>query len=529
MTKRQTNILTFLSLASVVLAVLLSQRLWIRFDLTRDKAYTISEVSRNLYTEIPDQVRITYYISDRLRSVDPMPGEIEDLIREYAAHSHGKIRFFSRDPAKANLEEQVEQMGVQPQSFEMTEKDQTSFAMVYTGIVIEYLDAIEVLPVVFSLDTLEYDLTSRIRSLVRGNERQAGIIVGDSYRQWNEDYGYVNAALVQAGYTVRLINPGDEIPDVLPVLVVLGGAEELDEWDLYRIDRYIQSGGKVLFALEGIYVNSRGNLEARPLRDQGLLEMTAFYGVRIKPELVLDQAANTLQYQTRSPTGAVQLRMLRYPHWIRVLDTNGNEAHPVSARFAGVDLYWPSPLEIRNQEGVEAAPLFTTTGEAWIMDNNFATSPEASYLFEENAEGTRGKKILAAALSGNIPSWFRGRLKPQRDGVEELPDLPPEGRASRVVVIGDTDIVSGFMRYTDGVQRNLDFFLKALDWLGSDDDILGIRNRQRWGGRLDRIADPAVKARALRFVRILNLVIVPLAVIALGLFLAWKRRRSHGV
>jgi ABC-type uncharacterized transport system involved in gliding motility auxiliary subunit len=364
---------------------------------------------------------------------------------------------------------------------------------------------------------------------VRGRERQAGVIVGDSYRQWNEDYGYADQALAQAGYAVRLINPGDEIPDSLPILIVLGGAEELDEWALYRIDRYIQTGGKVFFALEGVYVNSRENLDARPMRDRGLLEMTAFYGARVKPELALDQAALTLQYQTRAPTGAIQIRMIRYPHWIGIQDVNGNGDHPVSARFGGVDLFWPSPLELSNREGVEAVPLFTTTSEAWVMDKDFEANPEMSFLFEENAESTKGKKIAAAALSGTFPSWFRGRLKPWRDGGEELPDLPAAGTASRIIVIGDTDIVSGFMQYTGGVQRNLNFFLQAIDWLGSDDDIIGIRSRQIRGRRLDRIVEPEKKAAALRFVQILNLGIVPLAVIALGLFFAWKRRRSNGV
>jgi Fic family protein len=58
--------------------------------------------------------------------------------------------------------------------------------------------------------------------------------------------------------------PGDEIPDSLPVLFVLGGVEDLTDWDLYRIDRYIQHGGKTLFAVKGVYVDtSRGTIEAR--------------------------------------------------------------------------------------------------------------------------------------------------------------------------------------------------------------------------------------------------------------------------
>jgi gliding-associated putative ABC transporter substrate-binding component GldG len=524
MSKKQVTVLTLLSLAILLLGILVSRRLWFRLDLTRNKAYTISPVSRALYAEIPDQVRITYYLSDKLASVHPLPGEIEDLLREYAATSRGKIRLTVRDPARANLTGQVEQLGILPQQIQTVEKDQASVATVYTGVVIEYLEQVEVLPVVFSLDTLEYDLTSRIRTLIRGSERQLGVIVGDSYRQWNDDYGYVNQSFTQAGYRVRLISPGDEIPDTLPVLLVLGGAEELDSWALYRIDRYIQGGGKVLFALEGVYVDSQSTLEARAITDQGLLDMVASYGARVREELALDRSALTLQYQTRTPSGAIQVRITRYPHWIGVLEENGNAQHPVSARFAGVDLFWPSPIELAAPDSVEAAPLFTTTAEAWSMRNNFNTNPDVPYLFEQDAAETRGQKIMAAALSGTFPSWFLGAPKPAREGSdEELPDMPAEARASRIIVIGDTDMATGLIGMTGG-QRNLDFLLQAADWLGNDDDIIGIRNREGRLGRLDKISDPDKKVSAMRFAQILNVVMFPLLVILSGVFIAWRRK-----
>lgn len=525
MTRRQAAVLTALSIIALILALMVSRRIWFRLDLTKNRAYTISKVSRNLHREIPDQVRITYYLSDKLKNIDPMPGEIEDLLREYAAHSRGKIRLSVRDPVKAQLAEQVERLGLAPQQIRTVEQDQASLMTIYSGITIEYLDAIELLPWVFSLDTLEYDLTSRIRSMTRGSERQLGIIIGDSFRQWDQDYGYLNQVLLGAGYRPRLIPPGDEIPGTLPALFVLGGVEELDDWALYRIDRFIRLGGKVLFALEGVYVDIlNGSLEARKLDDRGLLEMVASYGAVVRPELALDRAALTLQYQTRNPSGAVQLRIARYPHWITVLEENGNSAHPVSARFSGLDLFWPSPLESHPPEGVEALPLFTSTAEAWAMRDTFYTNPDIAYLFERDAAETRGIKTLGVSLSGTFPAWFAGAPKPRREGSdEELPDMPAGARPARIMVIGDTDFATTLINASGG-QRNLDFLLKAADWLGNDDDIIGIRNREPQAGRFDRIIDPERKAAVVDFVQLVNVVVVPLLVIAAGVLLAWRRK-----
>ncbi|MDR1636115.1 MAG: GldG family protein, partial [Treponema sp.] len=262
MTKRQAAVLTLLSLALIFLGLLLSRRFWFRLDLTRGKAHTLSPVSRNLHREIPEPLSITYYVSKRLSAVHPLPGEVEDLLREYASWSRGKIRLTVRDPAGAGMEGEIESLGIEPRQIEIVERDEAAVATVYSGIVMEYLDRLELLPAVFSPDTLEYDLTSRILSLVRGTERQIGILVGDAFRDWDGQYRLLDQTLVRAAYRARLLSPGEEISDTLPILLVLGGAEDLDEWALYRIDRYIRGGGRVLFALEGVFVDSGGSFQA---------------------------------------------------------------------------------------------------------------------------------------------------------------------------------------------------------------------------------------------------------------------------
>jgi gliding-associated putative ABC transporter substrate-binding component GldG len=526
MTKRQTRLLTILSIAALVLALLISQRLWLRLDLTKNKAYTISPVSRNLYNEIPDQVRITYYVSDRLASVVPIPGEIADLLREYAAYSRGRIRLTVKDPVKANLVEEVERLGIQGQQLEIVERDEAGYATVYTGILIEYLDRTEVLPVVFSLETLEYDLTSRIRSLVRGTEREVGVIVGDAGKEWANDYGYLAQAFAQAGFRVRTISAGEEIADTLPALFVLGGMEDLDDWALYRIDRYIQGGGKVLFALEGVVVDTRtGGIIARELNDQGLLAMTASYGARIKPALVLDRTAQTLSYQTSGQGGFVEYRMVRYPHWIGITGQGGNGEHPVSSAFAGADLFWSSPVELDPPPGVEGTVLFTSTPEAWLQTRDFQVNPDMSFAFTGEMEETRGTQVLAAALAGKFPSWFADKPRPVREGSgEELPEPVGTVGDARIVVIGDTDMAS--LMFTRNRQPNLVFLIKAADWLCNDDDIIGIRNRSTLTGRLEKILDPEKRIAAMSFSRAFNVIVIPLAVIVTGFLIALRRRRA---
>ncbi|MDR0641740.1 MAG: GldG family protein [Treponema sp.] len=525
MEKRQAAILLALSAAVLVLGFLLSRRFWFRLDLSRNRGSTISAVSRNLRNEIPpgDEVRLTYYISDRLASLHPMPGEIEDLLRDYASWSGGRIRFIRRDPVKANMAAELEQLGLIPQQIPIVEQDQSSVVTVYSGLMIEYLDRAELLPLVFSLDTLEYDVSSRVRSMLRGTGRQIGILVGDAFRQWNTHYQGLAQVLSQSGYGVRLVGAGEEIPAALPVLLVLGGTEDLDDWSLFRIDHYIQNGGRVFFALDGVYVDSEGNLEARLMEDRGLLAMVSFYGATLVPELTLERRSRTLEYQIQAPNGALQFRIVQYPHWFGVFRENVNAAHPVTANFGGLDLYWPSHLMANPPSGVEGETLFTSSGESWVLKDNFVTNPELVY--QMGGVEDPGQRILGLSLSGSFPSWFRGLAKPEREG-ETLPDLPPAPSPSRIIVVSDTDMVSGLLNYTRAAY-NLDFMIRALDWLGNDSELSGIRGRAGRSGRLDRIADPAAKTRVMAFAQGLNVVFLPLAFIAAGLLFAWRRARNN--
>jgi ABC-type uncharacterized transport system involved in gliding motility auxiliary subunit len=526
MEKKQQIILTALSLACIFLGLLVSGRLWFRLDLTAHKAYTISQVSRDLYKDIPDQVRITYYLSDKLYSAHPLPGEIDDLLQEYAAYSRGKIRYTRRDPVKAGLEEAVQDMGVIPQQIQTVEKDEASIATVYTGITIEYLDKLEVLPVVFSLDSLEYDLTSRIRSLSKGTEREVGIIVGDSFRQWEQDYRILSQSLLRSGFRERLINPGDEIPDTLPCLFVLGGAEDLDRWALYRIDRFIQMGGKVLFLLDSVFVDFQQSWRARVMEDKGLQAMVSLYGATEKPEIVLDRACITVPFNMQTPRG-LQLRLVRYPFFIQVQPQAGNRDHPITSRFGGLDIYWPAPVELTPPEGITGTELFTSSPEAWLETKDFQVDPQMLSFFEREVSSTGGVKTLAVDLSGTFPSWFEGIPKPERAGLEEsLPDMPLEPRPSRIIVVGNTYLAGSLMQTTGSEGRNLDFLLQSADWLGNVEDIITIRNRQGEPGRLDKIIDPEKRAAAMAFSRVLNVVFIPMLLLFVGVLVALKRRSS---
>jgi gliding-associated putative ABC transporter substrate-binding component GldG len=531
MNKRQQIVVIALGLLLVVAVGLNVSRFYARIDLTESKAFTISRASQQLFREIPEKVFITYYLSEKLRSLYSFPMQIEDLLYEYAAHSRGKIQVEVVDPLKSGQSARVQALGIPPQQIEVVEKDQRSYAQVYTGIAIQYLDRHETIPVVSQIESLEYDLTSRIRKVVSGEERVVGIVVGDATRSVSSNYATLSNFL-SADFTVRELSRGEDIPADVDVLFVLGDYD-LQPFDLFPIDQFIMRGGKVLFAVEGMRMDLQRGLNPEKLGPSPLLDMLAGYGVRVKEELVLDRSCRNFRLPT-SVLGGIMWQVLgKYPYWVTVSGQSVSRESPVMAHFQGLDLYWASPLEPLSREGVSAEVLAQSSPQGWTQaEGPFQTDPQTAAVLLSGSHEGAGRYPLAIALQGRFASYFKGRAIPTREGEKrdwrEVLEASPASQPSRLVVVGDADFASEIYQYSDA-GYNMDFLGNAAEWLSNSDELLQIKNRTARDMRLDRIQDPALRARAAGFTQAVNVGLIPLGVVAFGIvrFLYRRRKSEH--
>ncbi|MFO8064315.1 MAG: GldG family protein [Spirochaetota bacterium] len=502
-----------LTVGIVVLVALNSTVFFFRLDLTENNAFTISEVSRNLFTEIPEEVSITYYVSDRLRNRAPETQQVIDILNEYAAYSRGAISVDIVDPQKEDMTERVQELGVVPQQIQVVEQDEQSLARVYSGVVINYLDRQETLPVVFDPATVEYRLTSAIRDLVRDESDVAGLLLGSSGESLEEDYQML-ANQLSRNFEVRPITPGEPIPPEVTVLFVIGGAE-LDESELFPVDQFIMDGGNALFAVDGVTVDLQENFTAQAPEEMPILDMLESYGARVEQELVLDTSNRRIPIREQAGGSTVQ-SLEPYPHWVRLRGAGANAENPITARFPGLDLYWPSPITLTSERG---EVLLETSSESWLMREEFNINPNARAGFEREREDTRGRYVVGAALSGAFESFFADREVP--DGREPIPSVED----GRIVVVGDSEFASNMVQYTES-RHNLDFAVNALTWLSNDEELLEIRTRPARDIELNAIEEPALRRSIAAVAEVVNIYVMPLLVIGYGVVRYLRRREQ---
>lgn len=497
-------------LVVVVLLGLNSTRYFLRVDLTENKLFTISSVSRELFREVQGEVHITYYVSDRLRSLTPVPGRIIDLLEEYAAYSHGRIRVHVDDPNAGENLAAVHRYGILPQQIQVIEQNERRVAEVYSGLVFEYLDRSIAVPFVFNPDTLEYSLTLTIRRIVRNSSSSVGVVIGEPGKSLDRDYSMLSGQL-GLSFTVRSFKPGEEIPPDVKVLVVIGGMT-LPRKDLEPIDRFIMGGGHVLFAVKGLRVETDRRLAAAAIGSSPLLDLLAGYGVEVGREMVLDRSARDYRLP-QVVFGQVKWQVIgKYPEWVAVSPQNVSDANPITRRFTGLDLLWPSELRLKPVRGISAEPLIRSSAGSWLMKPPFTVDP-FRLVGAQAPASSKGHYVLAYALTGTFPSFF----------ADDSQKLSAPGR---IIVIGDVDFASDLMQFSDSAHNAL-FLENAVEWLSSDSDLLAIKTRASGDQRLDRMQDPRREARSMRTAEAVNVVLIPLLVLAAGLVRLFFRSERH--
>ncbi|MCR4822235.1 MAG: GldG family protein, partial [Treponema sp.] len=187
-------------LLSLIFLSLASSNLYTRLDISRNKTFTVSSVSKELLSQLEGNLRITYFRSSELKDLYPQTSDIADYLMDYASLS--KNISFTLEKAD---EEKLKALGIQGQQIRHSRGSKTEYVTVYSAILLQYLDKSTLIPFLLSTNTLEYDLSQRIQQLVSEKERKVYLACGNG-RSIEESYYYVEPWLTSRGFTVEVLN-----------------------------------------------------------------------------------------------------------------------------------------------------------------------------------------------------------------------------------------------------------------------------------------------------------------------------------
>jgi len=487
--KKSDSYLTVLIVIGLLIVVnFFSYQIFGRWDLTENNDYSISQVSKQSVGKLDDVVKIKVYFSKDLPSqFVTLRQEVGDILDEYRNYSNGKIRVEFLDPAEME-ERDLFILGIPPLQFNVMEKDKYQVVKGYLGMVVQYGDKKEVIPVVENTINFEYQVTLAIKKVTSDEMATIGIV--------GESAGIQNAyKKLEELYIVREVDlTSGVITSDINTLVIIGLKEDLSEEALQAIDAFLIKGGSILVLMDGVNVEEGLLANTNTNNLVGLLEN---YGIKLNNDLVLDVSSGMASFSSGFITFSTN-----YPYWPKVVKAGFDSENVAVAKLETLLLPWASSLDYIGVEENNVSYLAQTTDRAWAVSENFDLNPQQQFF----PSGNVGQKILALSVFGSFTSAYGA-------GSTDV---------GRLIVVGDSEFIGD--NFLQQSPDNLVFFQNLVDSLSLDEDLINIRSK----GVTERpIKELSEGQKAIT--RYLNVFGLTLVIIAFGLIRYFIRRRSRFV
>jgi gliding-associated putative ABC transporter substrate-binding component GldG len=530
---RNANVFLLAGIGSLVLLNIIGLRAFARFDVTRDRTYTLSKASKDTMRALQDPIHVKAYFTEKLPP--PYSGNaryVRDLLEEYRAASKGQLSFQFIDPMSeetaqdketkkemkrdifgrtfrepTSVEKELASAGVQPVEIRVVESDQVQTKRAYMGIVINYQEKKEVIPVIQDTHTLEYDLTSMMRKMTRPKTPVIAILQGHGEPRLEEKLTRLQTVLSQT-YQVKPLDLSskDKVDDDVDALLIIGPAKPLGENEIKAIDQFLMQGKSAAFLLDSVQVNLK-TFEPTPV-EHGLTALLASYGIVLDDKLVADVQCAHLTVQERRGFMIVSLPT-PYPFIPQLTHLEGDS--PITKGLAGVTFPFVTSVAATPAEGRQIAILAKSSAKSWLEPKPYNIDPRRDWRSETVT--TTGPYNLMVQVSGRLPSHLPSDA--QASGGSILAESKSE---ARVIAAGGSAVF-----WDDFMARpNQALLLNVADWLLLDPALLAMRTR----GIAEAPLQPDISDAVRGAVKYGNTFGIPLLLVLYGV-VRWRMREAR--
>ena len=531
-------------------------------DLTEDKRFTLTKVTKDLIKETDDIIYISVLLEgDFPAGFKRLRAATEQILREFKS-INSNIQYEFEDPTDGDAEtikgrrDQLAKIGVVPTALkyfdgkDFVQKAIYPHAIVSKGgntevvyLLEEQLPGMdEQLVLNNSVSLLEYKFSNAIQRL--GLTRKLNIAFTTGHAELESKQTVKLERELRRFYNTGRLHLDSlvYIDEKLDLLIVAGAKANMSMKSQFKIDQYIMNGGKVIWLVETLdaSLDSIAKYQIYVPRDYdlGFDQLLFKYGVRIQPNLLLDLECTAIP-QIVGMSGDKPQTMMFPWYYHPVITPDGD--HPIVKNLSPVNMYFPSTIDtVASQGNVQKTVLLRSSKYSRIQFNPVRLNFEILKNPPDPSKFNKSYQSVAVLLEGEFESAFKNRVS--EDFRQTLRDIKMEYRELSVptkqLVVSDADFVKnlinprteeyeeiGFnkweLRYFKG---NKDFMLNAIEYMLDNRGVLESRTRE-------------VKLRLLDNVKINNErkhwqtlnIVLPISILfVFGLLFNWNRRRKYG-
>ena len=387
-----------------------------RYDVSKEKRFSLSEQTRKILAALPGDVTLTYV----QRNAASAP-TAKDLLREYqAASPRLKVEFVDplKEPAKVRALE-VQQLPT---------------------LVIALGDRREKI-----LSDGEQEITNAILKVTRTVKKTVCFASGEGERDLDDPsergYSGVKSAIEKSQYNVKkvVLLQEQKVPEDCTIIVVAGPERDLLPEAAGYVKAFVKAGGKAMIMADPIAKVPLPNFES----------VFTEFGVKADADVVVDASGVGQLFGT----GPFMPIVTDYPYHEVNKDLKGTMSAYDMAR--SITPVTPAPT------GVVVQELAKTSRKSWGESDTTLKEP-----IEFTDKDTAGPVNLAAAITVKAAG-----AAPEPPATPDAAP-PAASQEGRVIAVGDSNFGANSLLT---FQANQDLFMNMVAWLAQDSDLISIR------------------------------------------------------
>jgi gliding-associated putative ABC transporter substrate-binding component GldG len=510
--RKQKNLKQLLIVVAIlVIANFAGSYLFKRFDLTKDKRYTLSPTSLKIIEDVKEPLYIDVFLDgDFPGEFKRLQNETRQLLEEFQAYNPNIIFQFVNpledEKQREQTMRQFYQRGLTPISVTVDDKGKQSQEMVYPWAIATYGTKSTKIPllknmmgastaekVVSSVQHLEYAVADALNKITKNKQKKVAVIKGngelhdllmaDFLKQVRESY-YIGPVTLDsvasnAKGTLKHLQGYD-------LAIIAKPTEKFTEEEKEVLDQYIVNGGKALWLVDAVQIemdslyNQNGSTLAIP-RDLNLNDMFFKYGFRINPDLVKDEMATPIKLATGQQGSQTQYQEYFWKFAPYVYPESQN---PIVKNMSGIRFDFASPIDTL-KNGIKKTVLLRSS--QYSRKVGTPTEIKLDMVAEKTSPKDytgKGRMPVSVLLEGQFRSMYENRVLPFADK-----DYKVTGKAGKMIVVSDGDIIKnqldqnyqpmelGYDKWTNNLYDNKGFLMNCINYLLDDTGLINIRSK----------------------------------------------------
>jgi len=532
-----------------------------RFDLTKEKRYTLSDATKNLLDQLNDVIYLKIYLEGEgfPAGFKRLQNATKEMLDEFRSYAGNKIEYEFIDPfdgvdpsSRNDVYKQLIRKGLQPTNLKVKNDEVYSEKIIFPGVIASYkgreagttllqnqiyFSSQEVLS--NSVSLMEYTLASIMKKVVFNQKPKIGFIRGQGELN-NPETNEIKRALDES-YEVDSIDLPNTlvIPKYYAGIIIAKPTKKFEEKDKFKIDQYIMNGGKVLWLIEPLKADMRymgkNQLFDADYNKTNLEDQLFKYGVRLNNDLIQDLQCIPIPIMVGHTGNSPQTQM--YP-WYYFPMIFSSDNHPIVKNLDAIMFQFVSSIDTVGARGIKKTVLLTSSQYSKAL--MFPVRVHLSMLKHKPDPGRFKQPNLPVAvlLEGQFTSVFKNRLAPQTiqtiDSLKEV-SFKIQSEPTKMIVISDGDVIMneysskgtiyplGYYRYTNQTFDNKNFIVNAMEYLCDKSNLIQTRTKEVKLRLLDKVRVEKEKAKW----KLINIVIPISSVMFFGLIYTFIRKRKY--